>query len=957
MKEKFIKRMYKKSLENEYYDSLEKMITLPENFKRLISPVGDAGLPQVAESLDDLRGYNESNIKNRMLNRNYLTSLRHAFLLGKKWIGIAAVNITGHSLAQKSKIYVDTRKISELSRDDRKILGDGSILLDHNKVEINGEQFASMSGTMTADGQEYISDRLSGYATSFVDVAKDPYILKIIQSDLIVGTFMFLERIGAGKQAALFLNQPIISEYLKMLDASGTRGLFGKADINFIKSRFVTTETALESAKIDLSKDNLEKNITLFYEKGELSPERNAEQIKIFNEFLKYAKMAEFNFRFSQAINYDTTKFRSGDALVRKQWRTEAARKTNIISSVDDIFKNSFIGDLEKALGFSMDAMGAIFKLETAEMREITEIVLRPYGENDYISAADFEKIAIKVKSAFLDYIVETKTQVGARLKELLVDSETAVADRLMALKQKYPNLQILKDLAIDASERPDGAKTVKLIANIKEAYDENLYTGYMRELRDFNDETFAFYKDLVLLSISQGTYQSPVTFRNIVPIEDYSEIVTPVVSALASDESLAAFQSSFSKNNFKDDTIMPVVQPKFFQTSDVPVTIQMTSYGEEYADIYQYYSSLFPNIQAFKIKSSDRKILLLNSKYYAFYTGNSFVKVPRVVTDRKTGDSIDMKTGRTITKMDYAKMKAKGDLSLSDFYGYERVNLPTGEPLVTYDKEGNEIYVYKLINLLGDGYRAVEHYTDERRSAFQNGTIQIENVIPNSDIIEYYGGKIEKKDVPSQETITPAETTPKETTVTTESAPEARYKDKAKRIRIDYPTEIKVEETEDTFKTSKLLEIQNVFSEEDDGTISDQRKFDEEYQEWLGGYGMTDTEYQYALKNQEVLRDLLYIADNELFDNEGDTLEFNTFKDVIDELLKRNETLVDTAQGRLFVGFDQTTEFTEDQKKKILSKFGAKHKMNVEKAREYINQAMAEEPQKTIDKLKECYL
>lgn len=753
LKEKFVKRMYKKSLENDYYNSLEKMITLPENFKRLISPVGDAGLPTVAERLDDLRGYNESNIKNRMLNRNYLTSLRHAFLLGKKWIGIAAVNITGHSLAQKSKVYVDTSRLSELSREDQKYIGDGSILLDHNKVDVDGTMYASMSGTKTADGTEYISDRLSGYATSFVDVAKDPYILKIIQSDLIVGTFMFLERIGAGKQAAIFLNQPIISEYLKMLDSAGSKGLFTKANISLIKSRFVTTDANVESAKIDLSTENLEKNIEKFYEDGVLSPERNAEQILIFNEFLKYAKMAEFNFKFSQAINYDTTKFRSGDALVRKQWRTEIARKKNIISSVDKIFENSFLGDLEKALGLSMEAMGAIFKLETSKMRAITEGVLRSYGENDYVGSSEFEKIAIRVKSAFLDYIVETKTDVGSRLKELLVDSETAVADRLMILKQKYPNLQILKDLVVDASERPDGAKTVKLVANLKEAYDENLYTGYMRELRDFNEETYSFYKDLVLLSISQGTYQSPVTFKNIVPIEDYSAIVTPAVSALASDESLAAFKSSFSKNNFKDDTVMPLVQPKFFMASEAPVGVQLNSIGEEYADIYQYYSSLFPNINAFKIKSSDRRILLLNRKYNDFYMGNNFIKIPRVVTDRKTGESIDMKTGKTITKMDYAKMKAKGDLSLSDIYGYQRVNLPNGDPVVTYDKDGNEIYAYKLINLLGDGYRAVEHYTDDKRSVFQNGTIQTENVIPDSDIIEYYGGKIGKKDIPSQET------------------------------------------------------------------------------------------------------------------------------------------------------------------------------------------------------------
>ena len=788
---------------------------------------------------------------------------------------------------------------------------------------------------------------------------------------------MFLERIGAGKQAALFLNQPIISEYLKMLDAAGAKGLFTKANINLIKSRFVTTDSAIESAKIDLSKDNLEKNITSFYEKGSLSQERNAEQIKIFNEFLKYAKMAEFNFRFSQAINYDTTKFRSGDALVRKQWRTDIARKTNIISSVDDIFKNSFIGDLEKALGFSMDAMGAIFKLETSAMREITESVLRPYGENDYVGAADFEKIAIKVKSAFLDYIIETKTQVGARLKELLVDSETAVADRLMVLKQKYPNLQILKDLAIDASERPDGAKTVKLIANIKEAYDENLYTGYMRELRDFNDETFAFYKDLVLLSLSQGTYQSPVTFRNIVPIEDYSAIITPVVSALASDESLAAFQTSFSKNNFKDDTIMPVVQPKFFLASEAPVTIQMTSYGEEYADIYQYYSSLFPNIEAFKIKSSDRKILLLNSKYNAFYMGNNFVKVPRVVTNRKTGESTDMKTGRTITKMDYAKMKAKGDLSLSDFYGYERVNLPNGEPLVTYDKEGNEIYVYKLTNLLGDGYRAVEHYTDDRRSVFQNGTVQIENVIPNSDIIEFYGGKIEKKDISSQET-TPAETTvtspESETKIniyagTGENADLSNFAVRPfiyTSVLDIWPAQGKFKTVEGAFQAQKLGYVYDATEEEEAFNLnllarlrnasgaeakSIGRQIKALYvEDWNNDSSavMRELLLQSFQQNPDALAKLLATGNATLTHTQDKGKWGTEFPRLLMEVRSELRGSVEN--------FDTLEEFPAERKQEILSNFATKHNMTEEQAKDYINKALQEKREEVINKLKECY-
>jgi len=80
-------KLYKQSLENQYFDSLEKLLTLPENYERLVNPVSDGGLEKVSEDLDKLRGADESKIKNRILDGNYMTSLRHAFVTAKKWVG------------------------------------------------------------------------------------------------------------------------------------------------------------------------------------------------------------------------------------------------------------------------------------------------------------------------------------------------------------------------------------------------------------------------------------------------------------------------------------------------------------------------------------------------------------------------------------------------------------------------------------------------------------------------------------------------------------------------------------------------------------------------------------------------------------------------------------------------------------------------------------------------------
>jgi hypothetical protein len=324
---------------------MEELLTLPENFERLISPVNDAGLEKLADKIDKLVNPKGDQVKNKILNRNFMTKLRHYFVTAKRWIGIAATNITSHSLFQKGQIYLDPNRFFMLPARDREIIGDGSIILPHNKVKIGDKEYLSLSGTKTANGKQYISSRLSGYGTAFVDVANKPYIVKLVTSNLSVGTFMFLERIGAGESTGIFMSQPIIREYLKQLDSKDRKSLFSKNDIDAIKNRFVTTKNALETARIDLG--NLENNISDYYSGNELGTDRNAEQHKLLNEFLKYAKLAEYNFDLTQAINYDTTRYRSNDIFFKKGTRTDISIAKNPFSFY------AYIGTAKRCIGFS----------------------------------------------------------------------------------------------------------------------------------------------------------------------------------------------------------------------------------------------------------------------------------------------------------------------------------------------------------------------------------------------------------------------------------------------------------------------------------------------------------------------------------------------------------------------------------------------------------------------------
>jgi hypothetical protein len=708
-------KIYKQSLENEYFRSLEKLMTLPANFDRLTSANTDKDLKKIASDLDGLRNEKESGADSKLLDRNYMTNLRQAFVTAKKWVGIAAVNITGHSLTQKEEIYV---KIADMV-----------LPLKSNTIDIDGKKYISLSGDKHVDSNMYISDSLSMYANAFVDVSKDPYILKIIGSNRVVGIFMLMDRIGVPlEDAAMFMNQPIIKEYITYLDGKNASrdAVYDDKNLENIQANFKTTPDLLKDAKIDTN--NFTSNISDYYTKKEkLTEAQNAEQHKILNAFLRYSSLADANFEITQAINYDTTSFKNADDLGRKQLRTKLAEQDSLISSPSKIMNSSFLKALEKALDKSTDAMSGILKFNTPEFRGVIENAIKQYAGNVYLSNDKFTQVAEKLSASFLDYIIQIKIKNALNIKGLSEGKES-VADQLAAAKQKYSNVKLLQDLVIDSSGRQDSPKTIKLRANLKEAYDENLYIGMMRELRD-NPNTRDLYNNLVKIALIQGTYQSAVSIKNVIPLEDYADIIDPIVSTVVVDEDVQNFAKDnwFERNNWNDENIVPRVTPY--------INEEETTVAGEFNDdiIFQHHFTGFVGIPKLNI-SEGNKMIITRSRF-GKGANNDVIIIPAVLNIN--GEMVDFISGRTITKAQYAIRKTKGDPALTQVYGYQKVKYADETPLITYKGK----YVYKMINLHGDGQYASEYYTNPIASVLNNNTVKPELEIPNSEIIKYFDG------------------------------------------------------------------------------------------------------------------------------------------------------------------------------------------------------------------------
>lgn len=733
--DKYAQRMYKKSLENRYYELLQELVTLPGNFDRLMTPVGDAGLPDVAKELDIARQDEEANIKHKLLSKSFLTSLRHAFLLGKKWVGIAAVNITGHSIAQKINAYIDPKRLGSIDKYDASFLGNMSLAIPHNTVEVDGEKLISLGGRNTVylkkdkKGNriiEFISDRLSGYTTAFVDVAKDPYIMKILRSDLVVGTAMFMERIGAGELTPFFLNQPIIIDYLKYLDRIGSRALFSSNNASEIASKYPIESGMEYNLKQEFPIDpdtglvDFEKSKANLLSSIDINAKKDADfylkQRAVFTEFLKIAKMAEFSFKFTQAYNYDTTRVRTTEGILRKALRTQTAEDANIISSINDVFDQTFIGKQRDMIMKEVKALSSLFKLDGDVFYEVIDQVLKPFAMNEYMALDDFDRIVKKIKTAMIDYLVQNKSDIFSKSTITnLLSGKNNIAKQLIKLQKKYPENELLSNLEARYSKLEGGSVTVTLKAKPSDAPSINRYINMMRELKTIDSK---FYNNLVLTSLLQGSYNTRVSISDIVPLEDRAELIAPLFNRTYSPLDIQSFSNDgvFFRTNFSEKTIVPTYSPKF------------SVYNGEVG----YQKTGFIKVDELGVIPGDGRIIKLSKQYSRSNHANmDFIKVNRYQYAK--GLIIDITNVHKPTSWENFKDLVKnGERSKSEIVGYKKVKYPNGESL--QDEKGN--FYFKMVNLYGDGDIAKVYRIDGLPSSIPNNTFPVQKELDDTAII-----------------------------------------------------------------------------------------------------------------------------------------------------------------------------------------------------------------------------
>ena len=275
-----------KGIENDLITNIVDIISLPINFKPLVTPNSVKILQPYAKELNDYASdFNQYQNINNEGRPNMIPILKNGVVkmteaisgtraleipynlqkhkqnnIGKQVLGIGAVDNTYNTLLNRVGAYLNPYtlpydeyvRLSEmekanpraLSKEEKKKLYNftkQTLLLDHNKMNVGSNEVISLSHTYDANGAIKISDIINQMINGWVDIAKDTWIFNIQGNKEIAPTLLFMVQSGVPiDQAVYFVSNPLIKEYVeKQKLAKSTLGkLLGVAgeSPNFSKS-------------------------------------------------------------------------------------------------------------------------------------------------------------------------------------------------------------------------------------------------------------------------------------------------------------------------------------------------------------------------------------------------------------------------------------------------------------------------------------------------------------------------------------------------------------------------------------------------------------------------------------------------------------------------------------------------------------------------------------------------
>lgn len=932
------------ALENEYYSTLEDILSLPYNFERMIKPNDASQLKRISEEIQVLNGTSEPEVSTnytQLIDSSYMSNKRQVFVSMKNAVGIAAVSNTNLSINQMAG-YVIHAPVAMTYKNFK-------VRFEHNSNSARGTM-TSVGGISLGEVKngfgDFLSDLNSQVIDGTVDATKSTWLAKMITDESVLNVLLFMYKGGIDPRAAgFYLNQPAIQDFLKekgiIKNISGIntsiKPKFAPAIQRTINQRYKAGggKDAMRKMRaqkpdeytLDEMKDMIGKGLDKLNRKQKLL------QVQMLDDFMVYDSMAWDLFTSIQGYNWDTSRFTSPEAVDRKklQWQKASIQKNT--SSVESLLDASHIGVLKDKI---LDLNGALSHLLNTQQGDVKRtlnevaVVLNTMR----LKRDDFIKYLQKAEGSLIDYVSQTQADFnGVQINELsryFFQGQQNIAKWVAALKTVLPLNKFLNN--VEAVIDPTGQLShLRIVEQDYDAYTSNVWTASLREIRDSGEPVTLtvtqadgtttkvtktahdIYNYMLISQILQnGVSRNRSSFLHLMPNEDYSKLISPHLRSIQNEEEWLQ-SDQFFRNNWTDNVLVPEAQK------------MNISFDQEGTPLYTVANYIGSAVFYATLKDQGYKADVITLPVFG-WKNKPYVKSTVIARDER-GVIIDSHS-RLYKRVD--SLDEDGNRSpISAKLTYTRV-LSESEAIT----ETGEFVVYKQVNKLGDD-NLKEYYgngqihsilsTNETVDEIPDGSIIgalidagyatkdefLTDIINDSDFDgdnedEDEDDALEFEDIPTPPTapsgvagLLEAPTKELPASSEAETAPIAPSVGEefrqGGRIRVEYP------ETIEGIPSEKLVEFQKL--ELAQKSITDKSENNDQYgdvvYEYLQDY-KDDIDIEAAKwlnDNPEIAKKLLalYDKDDFYYKEDGD------IEDYAGVLLERNEKEVDTAQLSLF--------------------------------------------------------
>ena len=641
----------------------------------------------------------------------YQEMVKDEYTKGKSGIGPFALNNAHHILTQLMQIQY-------VSNDFTRAL---------NLIDLGKQYDDDGSG-------KRILDWLSAMINAFVDIAKDPYIVRLNVNPYTFNMTAYLLRMGKGEQTFYFLKQPVIDEVAKAV--LNTRGNYGK-DTTKTQSEIEQEATNKVLEKYGITQDVLDVQRDILKDPRQLATHLEG----LFDGELK-------NMLLSNDITDEQRK--KYQAKVWLAWRA----LTPYAKDMADLVKYSKIDT--KKMGKSFAAQ-RIFEKGMQDMRNPLNNRFAPgevsrFFDNTFLSKKAqnsinfgrslFENQLLRTSPKFLDcldnilYRLGKKNSVDERLLRTIVNSmeaaikseffnqkmienkvdvydlmygENSIAKRLMKLRNRINRNQIV-GLSMTSNGfnnellnflMPNNLKFETTFqepdyVNVKTMFDQDVHTKNMiisawEELLNHSDsEVSKLAEDLIYYAfVTSGDNKNMDSFFEFVPTSWRNEYSEFLQNKLDNNETVVDYRD-IMLNNWTNNDIVPMIEHTYIEQ-------KITADG-----IMNEATSLFG------IRSK-MKAIGSNVNPYLFFSGKAGNKNRIKSIGTKVIEEYNVFTGQlqknrypiypSFVKIKYGSTNSPSSYLVYELVGYNReISKTTQQPVYTP--------IYMLVNKKGMRYK-----------------------------------------------------------------------------------------------------------------------------------------------------------------------------------------------------------------------------------------------------------